>query len=127
MPTASGRPTADEKRETDRIAQREARLIATAQVTTPEWVKAEADKFEAALAALEAGKADGTIKSYEEAKQDYPAGVDIKVGRRTISEGVAKSYAVSDELRSRGVQHSCYMTFGIAQGPSSVYHGIRSY
>lgn len=114
MPTATGRPTADEKRETDRIKHREARRQVSAKVTTPDWVKAEADAFEALVAA-------------GEAKREYPIGSDHKVGRIVISEGQARQLAVADELERRGIRHSVYTSFGVAAGRQSIMYGLRRY
>ena len=128
MPTASGALTADEKREAERAAMREARLQVTAQVATPEWYEQEADAFEAGLAAHKAGQADGSIKSYERFEVWYPAGEEfiVKVGRRKIDidEGKARAYGVSDVLRERGVGNHNMMSFGLYAGRGTVRHGV---
>jgi hypothetical protein len=125
MPTATGRPTADEKREADRIKRRAARQQISSQVTTPEWVKAEADKFVAALAVHAAGVADGTIKSYERVEQWYPAGEEYVVNRVKVNEGEARSLAVGDELWDRGVMNHGMMSFGLYAGRDTLKYGIR--
>ena len=126
MPTASGRMTADEKREADRIRSRNARLELTARLTTPEWIAAEADRFEAGLAAHRAAQAAGTVKSYESYRQDYPAGEEYVVNRVKIDEGKARALGVSDELDRRGVPHVCMMSFGLFAGRQSILHHLES-
>lgn len=126
MPTATGRMTADEKREADRIRSRNARLELTARLTTPEWITAEADRFEAGLAAHRAGQATGTIKAYESFQQVYSAGDEYVVNRVKLDEGKARAYGVSDELRRRGVDHHCMMSFGLYAGRNTVLYHVEA-
>lgn len=124
MPTATGRPTADEKREADRIRTRDARRAVTAHITTPEWIASQADAFEAGLAAHRAAQAAGTVKTYETFEVSFPAGAEYVQNRVKIDEGQARSYGIADELTRRGIEHHCMMGFGIAAGRSSIEYSV---
>jgi hypothetical protein len=126
MPTATGRPTADEKREADRIRQRAARRLITAQITTSEWLAAEADAFEADLAALRAGKAAGTVPSYEHVERWYPAGDELTANRIKVDDGKARALGVADVLEARGLDVSTMMSFGLFAGRSTLRYAVRS-
>lgn len=126
MPTATGRMTADEKREADRIRGRNARLALTAQLTTPAWINDMADAYERELAAHRAGQAAGTIPTYHSFRMSWPAGDEYVIDRVKIDAGKARAYGVDDELRRRGVSTSLMMGFGIGAGRASVEYVIES-
>lgn len=126
MPTATGRLTADEKRDADRIRQRAARLAVTAAVTTPEWIAETADAFVESLAHHRAGQAAGTIKGYDTFEVGFPAGAEHVVGRVKVDEGQARAYGVADELDRRGIPHHIMQSFGLFAGRGSVQYIIRA-
>lgn len=126
MPTATGRMTADEKREADRIRSRNARLQLTARLTTPDWIAAEADRFEAGLRAHRLGQADGSIKAYEAFTQEYEAGDEYVVDRVKIDAGKARAYGVGDELERRGIDVWTMLSFGLFAGRSTVRHILEA-
>jgi hypothetical protein len=118
--------TADEKREADRIKQREARLAVTAAIEPPEWYEAEADSFEAEIHALHEGQTNGTIPTYESAERWYSAGGLNKVGRIEVDEGKARAYGVADVLIARGFDVHNMMSFEFAGGRQGVRYAVRS-
>lgn len=128
MPTATGKPTADEKREAERLANREARLSVTISVASPDWYEAEADAFVRGLAEHRAGQEAGTVKSYDRFEVLYSAGIEheVKVGRRTIKvdEGQARAYGVADVLHARGIRVHNMLSFGTFTGRQSIRHHV---
>jgi hypothetical protein len=126
MPTATGRMTADERREADRARWAAARRAVTARITTLEELTATADAFEESLRHHRAGQAAGTIPAYQRFTVQYPAGAEIKEGRITIDEGRARSYGLSDVLTARGVPHHCMQSFGLHAGRDSVVYVVEA-
>jgi hypothetical protein len=117
--------TADEKREADRIRGRNARLALTARLMTAEEITAQADAYEAGLAAHRAAQAAGTTPTYHSFSVSWPAGDEYVVDRVKIDEGKARAYGVADELDRRGLDPSRMMGFGIAAGRSSIEYRIE--
>lgn len=132
MPTASGKPTADEKREADRLARIEARKALTVALLDPEWVQSEAEAYVGRKADHEAKQASGEIRSFDRFDGVwYPAVAEhsVKVGRRTFTfyEGQVRSLAVQDALDGLGIRTSNRMSVGIAQGTNGLRYGYQEY
>jgi hypothetical protein len=132
MPTATGKPTADEKREQYRYDSRTARLTVTGEIAPIGWYEDEADAWLEGFGAFLAEVEAGTKQSYNSYEVWYPAGreFEVKVGRKTfkVDEGQARAYGVADMLEARGISVHNTLSFGLFAGRNTIRHSVsKSY